>query len=898
MISPNRSVHRDKTRSAHHEHVSSAGFCRLRGRRSRHQDTAHRTIVVIDVEGFRDQSRSDSHRAQVRLGLYRALHRAFTRAGVSWDECWREDRGDGVFVLASSEPAKARFSDVLPDALLDALHDHNRGHAPSARIRLRMVLHAGELTYDSFGVTGAAIDHAFRLLEAQALRSVLTGASCPMAVVVSEWFFDEVVRLSPRSRPDTYRQARVTVRETTMRAWIRVPEPPPPEIDLAVLAAVTRSRSTSERTAPLTHLPPGPPVFAGRIPELDQLSNLLAHPRRTTIGIITGTGGIGKTALAVHWARLNVDHFPDGQLYVNLMGFDPTAPPMSAAVAIQRVLTALGVHPGTGPADTGTITARYRDALAGKRMLLILDNVRNSAHVTPLVVRSPACCVLITSRRRLTGVTSHHNAQTIELDYLSETDSRQVLAARIGPARTTAEPGPTGKIIRQCAGLPLALTIVAARAAAQPNMLLSSMSAELDRCLGSLGAQPATDFTSALTAALLSSYQSLEPSAARGFRLLGLLPVADVNVGAATVLTGQSIAETRRLLGDLNATHLVQQYSPERYRMHDLVRLYAAGRINAECTPRQVSEATRRLATYYLSAAHARERLLYPHRQPIRVTVTGFDLAPETGLDDVSALDWFDVELPMLLAIQHIAERHGWDDLVWQLAWCLDGYLWRRGHIHHQLTAWRSGLAAAQRLSDNTVLALAHRLLGQTATRAGLLHEATQHLHHALRVTRDNGDRHGEARSHYDLALAASQQTSYALVHAHEALKLFRALGNAVWTAEALNKIGRLHALSGNPTEARASCEQALALFTQHTNRHGLADALTNLGYIAHIEGHHDHALTHYHNALALYEQVGIRYDQIDTLRQLEQLHRAHGRDAEAERARQRVHALVSTTSG
>jgi hypothetical protein len=125
--------------------------------------------------------------------------------------------------------------------------------------------------------------------------------------------------------------------------------------------------------------------------------------------------------------------------------------------------------------------------------------------------------------------------------------------------------------------------------------------------------------------------------------------------------------------------------------------------------------------------------------------------------------DWFDLELPTLLALQRIAEHHGWDDIVWQLAWSLDGYLWRRGHIHHQLNAWRAGLAAARRLSDNTVLALAHRLLGQTATRAGLLHEATHHLHQALRVTRDNGDRHGEARSHYDLALATSQQTSYAL---------------------------------------------------------------------------------------------------------------------------------------
>jgi hypothetical protein len=370
------------------------------------------------------------------------------------------------------------------------------------------------------------------------------------------------------------------------------------------------------------------------------------------------------------------------------------------------------------------------------------------------------------------------------------------------------------------------------------------------------------------------SYRALSDPAATMFRLLGLIPGPAIDVLGAAALAQLPVTTTRELLHDLANAHLLQQYTPGRYRMHDLVRLYAAEQGTD-------TAAVHRLVEFYLHAAHSGERALYPHRNPITISDPTSEL-PQFA-DDTAAMTWFDTELPCLLAAQHTAEEHQWDTLVWQLGWVLHGYLWRRGRIHEQLTTWRAGLTAAQRLGDLTAQALAHRLFGQTATRAGLIREAMEHLEWSLVLAREIGDHHAEARAHYDLSWVCTDP-EIALDHATQALTLFRPLNNPVWEAEALNLVGRHQTMLGDLGPARTACERALRLFAEHGNRQGQATTLTSLGQIAHRSGTPAQAMRLYRDSLDLCNELGARYEEAETLEHLGRLHAALGHKPEAER--------------
>jgi len=289
---------------------------------------------------------------------------------------------------------------------------------------------------------------------------------------------------------------------------------------------------------------------------------------------------------------------------------------------------------------------------------------------------------------------------------------------------------------------------------------------------------------------------------------------------------------------------------------------------------------------YYLHTAHTGERLLYPDRQPISSSEPVPGHSVPRLRDDASTLSWFAVEHLCLLAVQTVAVEQGWHRLVWQLAWALHGYLWRRGHIRDQLATWRAGLAAAERLRDPVVKALAHRLLGQAFARAGLRPEASRHLRRALKLSANADDTHGEARAHYDLArMGRNGDHRRALTHAVHALRLFEALANPVWRAEALAEVGWHQARLGRYDEARKLCQQALALFRGHANRQGVAATLDVLGYVAHRSGQYDAAVAHYQDSLALCRDLGATYDETDALDHLGHAYAALSQHAEARRA-------------
>jgi tetratricopeptide (TPR) repeat protein len=318
--------------------------------------------------------------------------------------------------------------------------------------------------------------------------------------------------------------------------------------------------------------------FAGRSAQLGELDRLLtgdSRPEAVVISAIDGAAGIGKTTLAVRWSHQAAERFPDGQLYVNLRGFEPTAEPVAPAEALRGFLAALRVPTDAVPADQEAQSALYRSILAGRRMLVLLDNARDVAQVRPLLPGSPTCAVLVTSRNRLTGLVALNGAHLINLDVLPPAEARSLLARRLGAERVAAEPEAIGSLLRSCAGFPLALAITAARAAADPGLSLRTLADELRVEDDRLTALDAGDPHADLESVFSWSYRSLTPGAASLFRRLGTQPGPDVGFEAVQVLADASAPGARKLIDELTRANLADQYMPGRYRLHDLLRLYA-----------------------------------------------------------------------------------------------------------------------------------------------------------------------------------------------------------------------------------------------------------------------------------------------------------------------------------
>jgi DNA-binding SARP family transcriptional activator/tetratricopeptide (TPR) repeat protein len=656
-------------------------------------------------------------------------------------------------------------------------------------------------------------------------------------------------------------------------------------------------------------LPASPRLFTGREAQLSWLTKALDTPADAGVLILAigGIGGIGKTWLALHWAYRHLDRFPDGQLYANLRGFDPSGRPTSPATAVRGFLDALGVEPAAIPPDVEAQIGLYRSLLVGRRMLIVLDNAADTAHISSLLPGSPTCTVLVTSRRRLTGLAGAHGARMLQLDALTDDDARQVLIGHLGAERLATQWGEAAELLDYCAGLPLAISIVAARANTHPDFPLSSLAAELRDHTSRLDALEDRDQQANVRAVLSWSFDALTADAATVFGLLGVAPGPDISRAAVEALSALPATEAGVVLRELENMHLLHQYAPGRYRMHDLVRLDAADRVRDE----QPVEALRRLIDFYLFTAMAGDRLLDPHRPAIEVAsaATAYQIQPlDSGR---SALAWFTAEHANLQASQHLAAGQGWHVAVWQLAWALDTFHWRRGHLNSALAAWQAGLAASKQVDDPAAQILVHRRLGHAYALVGQHPAALAQLRAALTLAERSEDLTAQAHIHHSLAWAWEQQGDdrRALEHASHALPLYQRLGMPVWEARELNAVGWYHARLGEHGPARARCEAALALFREHANRTGEANTLDSLGYIEHRTGRYAHARDYYRQALAVLRDLGHAYQEADTLDQLghthaalsdndqartawqqaEQLYRTQGRSADADRARDQL---------
>jgi DNA-binding SARP family transcriptional activator len=647
--------------------------------------------------------------------------------------------------------------------------------------------------------------------------------------------------------------------------------------------------TTAEQPFPRpAQLPPDLPNFTGRDAELMQLDALLASGSDGLVTVlIAGMAGVGKTTLAVHWAHRLAQRFPDGQLYVNLRGFEPTGTTMTAAEAMRAVLESLGHAPRAIPADLSAQTVLYRSLLAGRRVLVLLDNARDADQVRPLLPGTPGCLVIVTSRTQLPSLIAADGAHPVNLDLLPTADARVFLANRLGAARLAAEPAPTQEIIQRCAGLPLALAIVSARAALNPRFPLAAIAAELRDPDGSLDAFSVSDTAVDVRDVFSWSYHALDDPAARLFRLLALHPGPDISTNAAASIAGLTRRQTRALLGTLTRSHLLIEHVPGRFTSHDLLRAYEGELTATHDSDAERQAALRRMLDHYLHSAYDASQLLSPHREPIPLPDLAADVVvvPLAGADQAS--DWFTTEHNVLLALIRDAYAQGFDAHTWRLAWTVVHFLDRRGHWQDLLSAQQLGLDAAERSDDRYGQAVAHLAMARADADLGLYEDSLSHLGRTLELFGEAGDKIGQAHTHRQFSWVLEQQgnNTAALAHAYQSLELYRALRDSSGEAMALNAVGWYHARLGQYEDALALCGQARALLTDMGEYYGLADTMDSIGFAYQHLHRYDEAIEAYERSVALYRELGVSFAEADTSNRLGEVLREAGRTAAAQAA-------------
>lgn len=819
----------------------------------------HRTIILVDVAHFNDIRRTNVNQAAVRRSLYQLLEAACGRAGIHWQECDVEDRGDGVLMLAPPEIPKALFVEALPGELVGGLVAYNRLVDVEEQIRLRMALHAGEITYDDHGVVGRSINLTFRLLDADVLRRALARASGPLAIITSTWFFEEVVWHSRTA--GTYTKSHVTTKDVDTQAWLCLPGSDAPW--------ASEAATTLPGQLPIPRqLPATSQHFVGRNTELDILDDLLARiPGNTTptIAVIDGTAGVGKTALALHWAHLVQDEFPDGHLHVNLRGFDATEP-VSPDWVLHGFLLALGLNPESIPTATDAKAALYRSMLAGRRMLIVLDNARSSDHIRPLLPGAHTCMVLVTSRRNLYSLAAREGVHSLALRSFSQAEAEAMLARRIGDDRVVTEPQALARLSELCARLPLALSIVAARIAGQPTRLLQGLVRELHDEHGRLDSLDLGEPDLCVRAAFSWSYAELSADAQRLFRLFGIHPGPDIDSYAMSGHT-QNVNAT---INELVSAHLVEEHSASRFRCHSLLRTYAAELSEEPARAAEKSATQRMILDYYLSQAEQAHRVIQKandranHQSSPIVTYT-------------DGIGWFVSECAVLLELVRFAGDTGFAEHAWRLASVCNTFLRRTGRWQERVSIHRQALAAARRAEDRLGQAVALGHLGPALSRLGEHAEALDHLREAVKLADELGDRDNAVTVHLACARVfdADGRHEEALYHARLAWELARTGSDDLHTAHALTITGRQYLALGRIPDAKTTCLLALDYYSAAGHPEGEADVLVELGSIEQRIGTPDVAISYYRRSLDIDRTLGDRYWEAHVLEQLGQVYLA-----------------------
>ncbi len=665
--------------------------------------------------------------------------------------------------------------------------------------------------------------------------------------------------------------------------------------------------------------------FTGREAELTALTRLLERGDQreaatVVISAIGGTAGVGKTALAVYWAHQVAGRFPDGQLFVNLRGYDP-GQPVAPADALAGLLRALGVPGLEIPDETEERARLYRSRLAGRRMLVLLDNARDGEQVRPLLPGDPGCVAVVTSRDALAGLVAADGARRLDLDVLPPADAAALLRSLIG-ARADADPGAVAALAGLCALLPLALRIAAELAVARRTIPLADLAAELAE--SRLDLLDAGEDRADVRAVFSWSYRQLPYDVARAFALLGLHPGADLDAYAAAALTETTAARARRVLSRLHRASLLQATGPGRYGMHDLLRAYAREQAAAYDGDGQCDQALTRLFDYYLAAAAAASDVAFPAEALRRPRVAPTAAVVPAMLGEAEARAWLDAERANLTAMVVHCAAHGWPDHATGLAGTLFRYLMTGSHLAEALTVYGHGLHAARRSGDLAAEAGALNGLGGIGIMRGHFRGAADHYEAALELYRRCGDRAREARVLHnlgvtqhqlhnheaaadcyrqaiaaygaagdslsaaralaDLAAMETELGSYdqAAEHLQLAVPVLRDAKDELFEAGTLERIGDLSLRRGQLAPAAASFEQAMAIYRRLDYPAGVAHQLLSLGQVSLRQGDYQSAVTYLQQALVLFQRADNQHGQILTLRSLAQVLHAAGRPAAA----------------
>ncbi|WP_204014837.1 ATP-binding protein, partial [Virgisporangium aurantiacum] len=702
-------------------------------------------------------------------------------------------------------------------------------------------------------------------------RSILTGAA----------------RVTPHSPPpDTAvpdRTARTGPAAATARTDLTTAR-------LDVLRQRSPMAAVTTRPPVPAHLPPPGGGFVGRSDALDRLEANRADPD-TPVVVISGTAGVGKTTLAVQWAHRAADRFPDGQLYVNLRGFDPAATPLDPADVVRGFLDALGVEPERVPDPLQERIGLYRTLVYGRRMLVVLDNARDADQVSPLFPGDPAIMTVVTSRNRLTRLAANVGADQIILDVLSQAVAGELLTRRVGTRRAAAEPAAVRKITDLCARLPLAIAIVGAYAAGRPEFPLSAVATNLAAARDTTGSvDPTPDNPSGtgdIEIVIASSYRALPPRTARLFRLLGVHPGPDIDAHAAASLLGVPPTEIGAPLAELVEAHLLSERQPGRYAFHDLLRAYAATLARAEGGSAEEADALLRVTDHYLRSLELADHLMSPLARRVRLPPPVADVTPVEVADRTAAAEWVTVERRALTALIRRAAAAQLDVHVWQLAWLLWRFFEFRGYLTDWVATQELALESARRLADPVALEHVNRAFAFAWTRLDKYDRARAHLTEAAAQHDHVDDPRGRARVLLSMAWVEGRddRPQDSLRWAEQALAIFDEMEDRLGMSQVLSNMAWNLRKTGDLDRAFDLCTRGLELNRDLGDTYCRADLLDTMGEIYHQWGDHFTAVKCLDEGARLHRELGDRYTEGVSLQNLGDAYAAADEHTQAQTA-------------
>ncbi len=648
-------------------------------------------------------------------------------------------------------------------------------------------------------------------------------------------------------------------------------------------AAVARGRPPVDRDFGPAQLPADLPDFTGRTEELSRLTRLLSadDPDGIRIVVLDGGGGVGKTGLAVHAAHQVRDHYPDGQLYLDLAGSRPQ--PLEPSAALASFLTALGAEPGRRTESLADRAARYRSTLAGRRVLVLLDDARDAAQIRPLLPAGAGSVVLVTSRTRLADLAG---AVHLVLGELPAEEAVRLLGLIAGPERVADEPAAAAQVVTACGRLPLAVRIAGARLAVRPNWTVASLAGRLAAAGGRLDELRVGDL--AVRASFRLSYDRLDPVPAGLFALLGHWPGHDLAVPAAAALAGLPVAETEQALEELVDRHLLESPAAGRYRQHDLLHAFAGELLADEVDPASADAALGRLVSYVAATAYRADRLLWPASDPPFPAEEVADPRAPTFATYDAALRWYAVEWPALCALLRRCGEHPAVPPVTaaRLASLLNLYPFVRGDFIELERGARHAVVLAERAGESLLAATEHKRLGVALLAQHRPVEAARHQELALTAFRAAGARDGEAtilnsigrRLMYEadrepVRSDGPDRYDRARRYLRDSLAVARESQRRATQAAALCNLGTLEHRAGRDAEAYRYLAEALPLSRELGGGQLEAAVTSNLGSVLAALGRGPAAVRQHERSVEISRQLGDRHGEASALLELTATH-------------------------